>query len=95
MNDQTPSMIDTNHNPFIGKSKDELRLIIAENLSLILRNNLALEVYRSDLHVGLADVMYNCHLIDRAGAIVNAMVALDYFWDAERYYTEIKDSMKG
>ncbi len=65
-------------------AKEDAPQVIAENLELIIRNHLHVDALERDaLNLRPDEVFVNAHLIDRAGAIVNALRALGYEWDAE------------
>ncbi len=82
-----------NRNPFLMMSQHEARSVIAENLSLIMGNNvtsraLARRAVESD------EVFVDLHLVDRVGAVVNALAVLGYELGAERFYQELKEQNK-
>ncbi len=63
-------------------TRDNAHQVIAENLELIVRNHITLvAVKRLGRDLQVEEVVANAHLIDRAGAIVNALKALGYHWD--------------
>ena len=80
-------------NPFLNKSEEELVHIVAENLDMIFRNNVTSEAL-GNRRVADKDVIVNAHLVDRAGAILNALCSLRYEWDAYDYYRDIDNSKR-
>lgn len=63
-------------------NKENVHKTIADMLELILRNNVTVDAL-DRRSVYEQDVIVNAHLMDRAGAIVNSLKALGYYWDAE------------
>jgi len=80
-------------NFFKGKNREELVKVVAENLTLILGNNISSGAWqqRRPFTIKPEDVrpFCNIHFLDRAGAIVNALCAMGMAWDAARWNREL------
>jgi len=78
-------------NFFLGKSEAELREVIAENLTLILGNHIYLDALErgKPYKVSADELVVNGHLLDRTGAIVNALCAMGKKWSAANWNREL------
>lgn len=78
-------------NYFKGKIPEELKGVIVNNMTLILQNHITTQAldrkrpyeFRPD------DIIWNAHLLDRTGAIVNALCAMGMTWDGAYWNREL------
>jgi len=77
----------------VKKSPEELRATVAELLRAILGNHVSSDaLHSSPLREFTADdVFINAHLVDRAGALLNCLLALGYSLDASEWTRELLD----
>jgi len=80
-----------NPNVFLIKSPEELKATVAEIISLIVNNHVRAGKLKTPGPVTLTadDVFINAHLVDRAGALLNACLASGYRFDALDWTVEL------
>ena len=66
------------HNVFQGMTQGELRAAMAEQLNLILGNHIR-AVWDGSRDLTAEDILPNSHLVDRAGALLNATMAYGHY----------------
>lgn len=77
-----------NRNPFLTSDRAKLCGILAENFTKLLGNNITSAALHAG-RVGADDLLVNLHMVDRVGAMLNALCALGYSWDGVRFHNEI------
>ena len=82
-----------NRNPFLTMDRTKATAVLAKNLTLIIGNNITSEALNRRA-VGSDDLFVDLHLVDRVGAMLNALMAMGYEWDADGFYQELKERNK-